>query len=171
MLDRAIEHYGRAKQLEPKNPIHPLYLGMVQIKAGKDREAMTSLVTATVLNPDLAAAWGSMGELELRNNQLDLALQHIEKARKLEPDSVKWRIAEAKIHKRQNEPAKALDLLVNLPEKQRYSADAIPVVADALAMLKQPDKRTDYAKAAADFARKSGDQKALEQAERITQPQ
>lgn len=168
LVDRAIEHYSRAQQLDPKDPRHPLYLGMVQIKAGKDREAMLSLVTATVLNPELAAAWGVMGELELRANHLDLALQHLTKARKLEPESVKWRLAEAKVHKRQNEPAKALDLLVNLPDKQRYSADVIPVIADALAMLKQTDRRATYAKAAADYARSTGDQKALAQAELIT---
>lgn len=168
LLDRSIEHYSRAKQLDPKNALHPLYLGMVQIKAGKDTDAMVSLLTATVLNPELAPAWGVMGELELRANHLDLALQHLEKARKLEPTSLKWRLAEAKVHKRQNEPAKALDLLVNLPEAQRYNADVIPVIADALAMLKQPQRRTEYAKAAAEFARASNDEKALAQVELIT---
>ena len=168
LLDRSIEHYSRAQQLDPKDPRHPLYLGMVQVKAGLDKEAMLSLLRATVLNPDLAPAWGVMGELELRANHLDLALQHLEKARKLEPESLKWRIAQAKVHKRQNEPAKSLDLLINLPDKQRYSADAIPVIADALAMLRQPDRRTQYAAAAADYARNASDQKALDQARQIT---
>ncbi|MBY0309312.1 MAG: hypothetical protein K2Q09_11270, partial [Phycisphaerales bacterium] len=153
LLGRSIEHYTRAKQLEPKNAVHPLYLGMVQIKAGRDREAMASLVTATVLNPDLAAAWGSMGELELRNNQLGLALQHLERARAIQPESLKWRVAEAKVHKRQNEPQRALDLLVNLPEKERYSAEAVSVVADALAMLQQGERRAEYLRAAEVFVR------------------
>jgi tetratricopeptide (TPR) repeat protein len=168
LVDRAIEHYDRAKQLDPKNPQYPLYLGMVQVKAGDDKGAMVSLLTATVLNPELAEAWGVMGELELRANHLDLALQHLEKARKIQPDSLKWRIAEAKVHKRQNEPGKALDLLVNLPEKQRYNADVIPVIADSLAMLKQKDRRIEYANAAADYARKVSDSRALEQAGLIT---
>jgi tetratricopeptide (TPR) repeat protein len=168
LIDRSIEHYSRAQQLDPKDPRHPLYLGMVQVKAGKDSEAMLSLLTATVLNPELAPAWGVMGELELRANHLDLALQHLEKARKIEPESLKWRLAEAKVHKRQNEPAKTLDLLVNLPEKQRYNADVIPVVADALAMLKQSERRTEYGKAAAEYAKREQDQKGLDQALLIT---
>lgn len=167
LLDRSIEHYSRAKQLDPSNPIHPLYLGMVQVKAGKDHEAMASFAIAAKLNPDLAEAWGSMGELELRNNQLDIALTHIQRARGIQPESLKWRLAEAKAHKRQNEPAKSLDLLANLPEKQRYNADVIPVIADSLAMLKQAARRAEYLQAAADFARKSGDQRAIEQLQNI----
>jgi tetratricopeptide (TPR) repeat protein len=171
LLDLSIEHYSRAQSLDPKNPIHPLYLGMVQIKAGNEREAMANLYTATVLNPDLAEAWGVMGELELRANHLDLALQHLEKARKIQPASLKWRLAEAKVHKRQNEPGKALDLLINLPEKERYSADTIPVVMDALAMLKQPERRAEYLEAAKSCARAARDERALAEIGKYAQQQ
>ncbi len=167
-LDLSIEHYSRAQHLDPKNPIHPLYLGMVQIKAGKEQEAMTSLYTAAVLNPELSQAWGVMGELELRANHLDLALQHLEKARKIDPASVKWRRAEAKAHKRQNEPAKALDLLINLPEKDRYDADTIPIVVEALAMLKQTDRRSAYIQAARAYAQSNRDERAMVEIERFT---
>lgn len=167
-LDLAIEHYSRAQHLDPKNPIHPLYLGMVQIKAGKEQEAMTSLYTAAVLNPELSQAWGVMGELELRANHLDLALQHLEKARKIDSASAKWRRAEAKAHKRQNEPAKALDLLINLPEKDRYDADTIPIVVEALALLKQTDRRTAYIEAARAHAQSNRDERALAVLARVT---
>ncbi|HYD01824.1 MAG TPA: hypothetical protein VEB22_11410 [Phycisphaerales bacterium] len=161
-VELAIERYGRAQDLDPKNPIHPLYLGMVQIKAGKEREAMTSLLTATVLNPELAAAWGSMGELELRANHLDLALQHLAKARAIEPESFKWRLAEAKTHKRRNEPGKALDLLVNLPNDKRYSKEAVQVIADSLAMMKQVEGRAEFLRLAKAHAEGNGDAATVE---------
>lgn len=170
-LDLAIERYSRAQALDPKNPIHPLYLAMVQIKANKEREAMANLYMATVLNPELSQAWGSMGELELRANHLDLALQHLEKARKLDPNSLKWRQAEAKARKRQNEPAKALDLLINLPEKERFNADTIPVVMESLAMLKQKDRRAEYLKAAKAYAQSNHDERAIAEVAKYTDPQ
>src|SRR5690606_30382505 len=104
LTDRAYEHYYRAQMMAPNEPKYPLYLAMIQIKQDERTAAMASLVRAVTLNEDLAEAWGTLAELELAENMLGLAQQHIEKARALQPESEKWKIAEAKILKRNNEP-------------------------------------------------------------------
>jgi predicted Zn-dependent protease len=140
-LDRAEEHYSMAQTADRAEPKYPLYLAMVQLKrGGKEREsaAVASLLRATHLNPDLAEAWGTLAEIELRNDHLGLAAQHLEKARTLQPDVVRWRLVEARLLNRRGEAARALSLLTALPASQRHNAAVLGVMAESHGLLKQP---------------------------------
>lgn len=137
-LDAAAGHYTKAQGLEPRVARHPLFLAMIQLKQGRDDAAMASLARATVLDGSMAEAWGTMAEIELRRNNSTMALQHVEKARASQPGAVRWRVIEARAHRRAGEPAKAVALLENLPPHERLAAPALGELADALGMLRRP---------------------------------
>lgn len=138
---RAIEHYSMAQTLDPTNARYPLFLGMAQLKEGTsegDSAAMASFVRASVLQPDLAEAWGTMGELELKRNRADLAAQHVEKAMKLQPEQGKWRVVRARIFNRQGEPEKALATVAGLDAVTLNASQTLKLRGESYGLLKQP---------------------------------
>jgi predicted Zn-dependent protease len=140
-IDRAIEHYSMAQTADPREPKYPLYLAMVQVRKGEpeaDSAATANLLRAAKLNPDLAEAWGTLAELELRKDQRDLASQHITEARKLQPAVAKWRLVEAKILNRKGEPEQAAALLLALDESQRYQAGVLTVLGESCGLMRKP---------------------------------
>jgi tetratricopeptide (TPR) repeat protein len=141
-VERAEEHYSMAQSGDPTEPRYPLYLAMVQIKLGKDTAALASLVRATKLNPDLAIGWGTLAELALKENQLGLAMQHVDKARRLEPQGSRWRVVEARILKRRAEAGdveKALQLLLSLDKADRVSPDVMKATGECFGLLQRPE--------------------------------
>mgnify|MGYP000207777938 CR=1 FL=1 len=141
MADRAIEHYSMAQTAAPREPRYPLYLAMVQLKKG-DREsqeaAVASLLRAAKLNPELGEAWGTLAEIALRNDQLGLASQHLEKARTLQPDVVRWRLVEARILNRRGDAEQAATALTALPPEQRRQPAVLAVLGESYGLLKRP---------------------------------
>jgi tetratricopeptide (TPR) repeat protein len=141
LVERAEEHYSMAQTGDPSEPRYPLYLAMVQIKLGKDSAALASLVRATKLNPDLAVGWGTLAELALKENSLGLAMQHVDKARRLEPDTARWRVDEARILMRRAEKGdveKALQLLLSLDKAARMDADVLEATGECFGLLRRP---------------------------------
>lgn len=137
-LDRAAEHFAAAQQADKTDWRAPLFLAQVQIKLSQNAEAMKNLMLAVNLKPDAAIAWGSLAELELRDNKLPLAVQHVAKARELEPASTVWRVLEARILKRENKPDEALALLAGLDAAQRLEPGVLATMAECLGMLSRP---------------------------------
>lgn len=141
LVERAEEHYSMAQTGDPTEPRYPLYLAMVQIKLGKDGPALASLIRATKLNPELAIGWGTLAELALKENQLGLAMQHVEKARRLEPEAARWRVVEARVLKRRAEEGdieKALQLLLSLDRADRTKPDVLRALGECYGLLKRP---------------------------------
>lgn len=147
--DRAIEHYQAAQLLDATEAKYPLYTGMVHAKAGDDAQAVAALIRAAKLNPDLAEAWGTLAEIELRRNNLGLAQQHIEKARAMQAASTRWRSVEARVHNRKGEPQKALDVLAGVSEVDRAQPTILAILGESLGLLKRTDDAASmYVKAA-----------------------
>lgn len=144
LWDRADEHYSMAQTANPKEPKYPLYLAMVQIRKGDDAAATASLLRAAHLNPDLAEAWGTLGELALKGNSIGLAQQHIEKARKLQPDSLKWRVVEARLLNRRGEAEQAATLLLALDESRRYEPGVVTALCESYGLLKKPEEAAKF---------------------------
>lgn len=138
LADRAVEHYTAAQTADTSNPRYPLYLAMAQIRSGNDAAAMVSLVRTTLLKPDLAEAWGTMAELELKQNHLGLAAQHLDKALALQPDSVKWRLVQGRLLNRKGEPEKALTVLSALPEQSRVAGPVLRLMGETYGLLNRP---------------------------------
>ncbi len=139
--DRAEEHYSMAQTADAREPRYPLYLAMVQLKRGGregETAAIASLLRATHLNPELGEAWGTLAEISLRQDQPSIAAQHIEKARRLQPDVVRWRVVEARMLNRRGEADRAAALLTALPEPQRREPHVLGVLAESFGLMKQP---------------------------------
>lgn len=149
-VERAAEHYAAAQTADPREPRYPLYLAMIQIKLGQDGPAMASLVRAVNLAPDLAEGWGTLGELELRTGSLGLALDHLRKARVLQPASARWRLGEAKVLKRQGDPEAAAAIILALEPADRQTRDALAQLGECMGLLGRPRIAAEaYAEAAA----------------------
>lgn len=148
---QAAEHYHLAQVGDPTEARYPLYLAMIQIKLGDDDAATASLVRAANLNPELAEAWGTLAELALKKNAINLAAQHLANAERMQPDVARWRHVRARILNRQGEPEKAATLLLALPPAARRERDIMTTLAQTYGLLKRPgDAARLYADAAKD---------------------
>lgn len=146
--ERALEHFSAAQTADTSNAQYPLYLAQIQLKLNQSEAAKVSLLRAALLDPDQSFAWGTLAEVALRENNLELSLQHVAKARKLEPRSVPWRLIEARALKRTGQPQKALDLLIGLDDADRFLGPVLNLIAECCGMLGKPaDAAAVYGKA------------------------
>lgn len=135
MPERSVEHYSMAQTADPSEPRYPLYLGQVQARLGQYESAKASLLRAAMLDDTNAFAWGTLADLALRENNIGIALQHIAKARHLQPNEAAWRLIEARAMKRKGEPEQALAVLLSMdPVKVREPATA-RLIAECYGML------------------------------------
>lgn len=146
--ERAMEHYAAAQAGDPKNAEYPLYLGQIQNKLGKNDEAKVSFLRAAKLDPNRAIAWGSLADIALRENQLEIALQHVRKARDLEPASVAWRVIEARALNRKGEPRQAMDLLVGLSDAEKNQPAVARLIGECLGLMGEKEKAAEWMKKA-----------------------
>lgn len=137
-LELAVEHYSAAQRADPTNADYPLYLGQVQAKLGQNDAAKASLLRAAKLNEERAIIWGTLGDIALRENNANLAVQHAGRARSLDPSNVVYRLIEARGLNRVGKPDEALELLVAMPEADRRVPEVMKLMADSYGMLKRP---------------------------------
>lgn len=147
LTERAEEHFSMAQTGDPGNATYALMLGMVQRKLNRTEAAKASLLRVVNLDPDKAIAWGTLADIALGENNVNLALQHIERARRLQPDSKEWRLIEARALKRKGEPESALLLLLPMDVTQRREGPVVRLIAECYGML---GRHTEAAAALAD---------------------
>lgn len=136
--EKAVEHYDAAQQADPANPDIPLFMGQVQKNLGRLDAAKASLLRSARINDSVAITWGSLAEISLQEGQNNIALQHIAKARQLEPRVTVWRLVEARALKRLAKPEEALALLTPLDETERQEPAVARVIAECYGMLDKP---------------------------------
>jgi predicted Zn-dependent protease len=171
LIDRAEEHYHLAQTAAPTDPEIPLYLAMAQVRLRKTQAAVGSLLRVVHLQPDRAEAWGTLAEIYFTDDKPDLAMQHLEKARTLQPASARWRILEARILNRQNQPRQAATTLLALDPAQRRRPEVLKVLAESYGMLGRPaDAAALYADAAAAAAESPADDGAASSDGRAAPP-
>ncbi|MFN0131892.1 MAG: tetratricopeptide repeat protein [Phycisphaerales bacterium] len=135
MTERALEHFSMAQAADPKNASYALRLGLTQRKLGKIDEAKATLLRAANLDPDSAHAWGMLADIALSENNVGMALQHVARARKLQPEAMEWRVVEARALKRHGDPDRALQLLMPLDASQRREPPVARLIAECFGML------------------------------------
>jgi tetratricopeptide (TPR) repeat protein len=139
--DRAIEHYTAAQLHDPRDARYPLYLGMMHARRVTDQadtEAIAALLRAVKLNPELADSWGTMAEIELRRNKLGLAMQHVQEARRIQPQVLRWRLVEARALNRTGKPQDAIALMGGLSREERFEPAVLSLVAESYGLLQRP---------------------------------
>lgn len=133
--DLSLEHYSAAQTADPANATYPLYLAQVQRKMGMAEEAKASLLRVVKMQPDNAVAWGTLADMALGENKAELALQHIARARELEPRVGTWRLVEARALKRVSKPQAALLVLEGMGESERLEVQTVRLEAECRAMM------------------------------------
>lgn len=146
---RAVEHYAAAQAAQPANATYALYLAQVQRKTGEIQAAKANLLMAANLTPDDATAWGTLADIALGENNIEIALQHVRKARELQPDASSWRLIEARAMKRKGDPESALIVLLAINEAERRQTPILRLIAECYGMI---DRAGDAAAAYADVA-------------------
>ena len=156
-LDRAEEHYSMAMVRDKSNPDAPLFLGQILLKQNKLIEAKANLLIAGRLTPNRSVVWGTLAEIALRENKLDIATQHIKKARDLEPQIVEWRVIAARILNRQSKPEEALDQFVGLDDAARTQPATAQLLAETYGLLRKFPEAAACLARASDANRSRGD--------------
>jgi Tfp pilus assembly protein PilF len=67
--------------------VHAFYVGLAGLQSGEDVRAKTDLTLATQIAPGEPASWANLGILEVRQQELDVAYEHLAKAQSLAPDN------------------------------------------------------------------------------------
>lgn len=151
-MTRAEELYAAAGQADPSKPEYPQALAQVYMKENKFEEAAAAVTRSIKLDESRGVAWGNLAEIAMRQGRPQLALQHVAKARKLEPKENIWRLLEARALNRLGRAQEALDLVIGLPHEELYKPEIVRLIIESYGLLKQLD-------AAADFATKATDAK------------
>ncbi|MFG0330596.1 MAG: tetratricopeptide repeat protein [Phycisphaerales bacterium] len=143
MLDRHDEasvHYQEASRLDPSNPKYPLYFAQTLIKLHEYDAAAARLLQVIHLDKSIHEAYGTLGEIYLIQNKLDLAERQIERARQLAPEHLKWRLAEARLLRRRHRPQDAITLLNALEAPERFHQEVVNEIGQSWALLGAPAK-------------------------------
>lgn len=136
----AINHLQTATRIEPGDKQAPLYLANLYRKVHDLPAAKECLLRVIVLDDSIHQAWGGLAQIAFLENQLDMAQQHLEKARKLEPGFPTWIILQAKVHRRRGQPDQAITLLTSLPEAHRWQQEVVDEIAQSWGLLSNPLK-------------------------------
>ncbi|MGP1346018.1 MAG: tetratricopeptide repeat protein [Phycisphaerales bacterium] len=132
-------HWAAGQKADPTDPRFPFFLAQLQRADGRIGEARANLLLAARLNPDLSEAWGTLAAIAFDEGHYGPALQHLERAKALEPDRPLWRLIEARVYRRQGDPERAAAVLSMIPDERRLT-DAVILreLGLCLGMLRQP---------------------------------
>lgn len=155
-LDRASEHYSAAQAADPTDWRAPLYLAQVQIKRDEIENAKANLLIAGRLKPDLGVIWGTLADIALREGKASLALQHVAKARDLEPRYTLWRVIEARALKREGKAEAALQSLIGLDQREQFDPPVLQLMGECYGVLGRPLDAAKLYRAASDAKGEDG---------------
>jgi tetratricopeptide (TPR) repeat protein len=136
----ALALYQRASDVEPSNTQYLLYLAQAFTRAEEYPKATAALVKLLQIDKDEPWAYACLAEIDLAEKRLDMAADHIRKARELNPDETSFRITESRILRRHGKPKDALELLLPLPEADQLTEAATFEIASGYAMLGDHEK-------------------------------
>lgn len=132
---RAMELYTQATVKYPQHGEAFVLLGQVQLKQLMMDEAKASLLLAGRLITDRGVIWGTLAEIALRENKLQIAEQYIAKARQIEPGILDWRLIEARLRNRQNQPKRSVEILGGVSETELLQRRVAKLLSESLGMM------------------------------------
>lgn len=139
-IDAALGHFNEAARLDGANPQHPLYAAQILIQQKRFDEARRSLRRVIELDADEPLAHASLAMIALGEGDFEEALGRIDRARRLAPADLRFRVQEAKIHRRSGDGQRALELLTALPAAEQADAGVTFEIAAAWGDLGEHEK-------------------------------
>lgn len=147
---RAIEHFYAARAGNMRSGEYALYLAQAQLGDGRIVDAKVSLLAAVNLDPENAVAWGTLGEIYLRENKPSIAIENLRRAREIQPGVTLWRLVEARALKRMGQDEEALQLLIALPPQEQRDPPVLSLIAECYSLLGRPQEAAERYGAASD---------------------
>jgi tetratricopeptide (TPR) repeat protein len=139
-IDAALGHFIEAGRLDGANPQHPLYAAQILIQQKRFDAAKQSLRRVIELDADEPLAHASLAMIAVEEGDFDEALGRIDRARRLAPADLRFRVQEAKIHRRSGDRQRALELLTALSAEERADAGVTVEIAAAWSDLGEDEK-------------------------------
>jgi predicted Zn-dependent protease len=152
-IEDAADHYNFAQTADPSRPEYPLYLAQMQLRLGDANAASANLLRVIRLDPSNATAYGTLSEILLQQNNVEMSLQQVAHARRLEPQRSAWKIIEARGLKRKGDVRGAMLVLGTLPKEDLHHKPVMRLTAECYGLLGRPgDAARLYADAAQRYA-------------------
>ncbi|MEM1185093.1 MAG: tetratricopeptide repeat protein [Planctomycetota bacterium] len=138
--ERAVAWLAEASQRAPADPAIALHLGQARLALGETASAKADLLRAATLDEGLAIAWGTLGEIALRENNSGIARDMARRARGLEPTVAAWRVIEARALNRLGAPADALQVLAGVGPDAKASDGVLKTQGESFGLLGRPEE-------------------------------
>jgi tetratricopeptide (TPR) repeat protein len=138
--ERGAEHFRAAGRLDPTAAKHPLYEAQMLIQLKRPAEARLALERVLALDPDEVYAHASLAAAAVQEQDTVSALEHIQEARRIDPDNLGIRLQEARIRRLCGQPRRGLELLLATDEDLRAREPFTREIAACYATLGEPAK-------------------------------
>ena len=115
---------------EYSDTVRAFFVGLAALQVGDDIRAESELTKATQLAPDEPASWANLGLLSLRQRNLDVAAERLEKARTLAPDNSKIQVLTAILESARGHATETLNALRKAIELDPKNLRAIYMLAE-----------------------------------------
>jgi len=115
----ALRHFRTAGLLDDRNVQHPLYEAQVLLLQGSIVEAEDALLRALAIDADEPFTLSSLAVVAMELGDHARAIELIEEARMIDPESVELRVQAARIRRRAGQEREAVELLQPLSAEQR----------------------------------------------------
>lgn len=136
--DEALQHYNVARHLNPTDPKAHFFAAQIHIERSEYSEAKDALQRVLNIDPDEPLAHASLANIAVQQERFDDALTHIAEARDIRPGDVSFRVIEASIYRKLDEPHEALELLLSLNARQRSEWFVAEEIAASYNRLNDP---------------------------------
>ncbi len=123
--NEAANNWALAQNTDPTNAKYPLSRAQALRQIGQHDDARVQLVIATKLDASLDKAWVGLAGIAMDAGNLDPALQHIERARRLRPTDEGYIRIESTIRRRLGQGQRAAELLLTISEPRRLADDGL----------------------------------------------
>lgn len=120
------------------------HVGVAALDAGEDIRAQSKLASVTQLAPEEPAGWADLGLLSLRQNKLDEAATHLDKARALAPDNPAILLIAGLLEDRRGQFAKAIEYFQKVVQRDPGNIRARYALAKESEKQGGPTSDTDY---------------------------
>ncbi len=140
LADLALDHFRAAGRLDPDAAKHPLYEAQILIQRRRFDEALEALERVLELDPEEPFAFASRAAIALERGDCPGALRQVLEARRIDGANLAIRVQQARIHRRCDEPRRALELLVTLGDRERSEAAVTGEISAGFRDLGEPVK-------------------------------
>lgn len=155
---RAVEHFGAARQARPGVAEYALMLANEQLELGERTQAKATLLQAIVLDEEHSMAWGALARVALLENDGAGALRYARRAVELDPQQPAYRLYEARALKRLGQRDESLVeeavlVLTGLPERVLVREEYLRTLGECYGLLGRPGEAASRYEAAFEATR------------------